>query len=58
MIMGIGMGNSALTQNFAKERSNQRKNGVLLLGGLNGDRGQIVDEGDENVNMEDEQMQY
>lgn len=48
MIMGVGMGNSNLTQNFAK-----LKNGGNLLGGLHGDKGNIDDDGEENLLMDE-----
>ena len=55
MIMGIGMGNSNITQNFAKISSNHAK-GANLLPGLNGDSGDQednMDDGDENLAMDD-----
>ena len=54
MIMGIGMGNSHITQNFARRHHGQAKNGGNLLGGLNGDNGtEDPLDGDENLNMDD-----
>ena len=50
MIMGVGMGNSNITQNFAKISSNHAKGGNLLSG-LNGDN---MDDGDENLMMDDD----
>lgn len=48
MIMGVGMGNSNITRNFAKMSSNHAK-GANLLPGLNGDREENMDDGDENL---------
>lgn len=53
MIMGIGQGNSNLTQNFAKITRANAKNGGNLLGGLNGDNMDEHD-GDENIAMDDD----
>jgi hypothetical protein len=54
MIMGVGMGNSNMTQNFAKLSSAHVKNGGNLLGGLHGDKGHIEDEGEENLQMDED----
>jgi len=48
--MGVGMGNSNITQNFAKMSSNHAKGGNLLKS-LNGDKG---GDGDENLNMDED----
>jgi len=50
MIMGVGPGNSNITQNFI-QKTNHAKNGQNLLGGLTGDRADEdnMDDGDENI---------
>ena len=51
--MGVGMGNSNITQNFAKLSSNHAK-GANLLPGLNGDtEDNLDDDGDENMHMDE-----